>query len=232
MAGDYLKLYRKLKDSRVGSDIRLTGFWVHLLMRTNWRRSFFARREIFPGQLVFSQAKLAKELKMHRNTVARWLRLFEGWGMLTIEKRGHHFSVITICNWETYQGNDREAGATRGATRGATETESCAPASATYGACIQEGEESKKGKNISPRLKNPSLEEVEAYCRERANGIDPEAFHAFYEANGWVQGRSGKPIKNWKMAVITWEKNNLSKKPANDVEEVWKNFHAKHRGAT
>lgn len=30
-----------------------------------------------------------------------------------------------------------------------------------------------------------------------------------YEANGWVQGR-GKPIKDWKAAVRTWEKNGIN----------------------
>lgn len=51
----------------------------------------------------------------------------------------------------------------------------------------------------------PTVEEVRAYCDERQNGIDPEGFWNFYEANGWVQS-AGKPIRNWKAAVITWEK--------------------------
>lgn len=53
----------------------------------------------------------------------------------------------------------------------------------------------------------PTLEEVSAYMQERNNGIDPLAFWSFYETNGWVQGKSCKPIKNWKACVITWERS-------------------------
>ena len=51
----------------------------------------------------------------------------------------------------------------------------------------------------------PTLEEVAAYCNERHNSVNPSAFVDFYSANGWVQGR-GKPIRDWKAAVRTWER--------------------------
>ena len=51
----------------------------------------------------------------------------------------------------------------------------------------------------------PTLEEVAAYCNERHNSVSPSAFIDFYTANGWVQGR-GKPIRDWKAAVRTWER--------------------------
>lgn len=79
------------------------------------------------------------------------------------------------------------------------------------------------------RFTPPTVEEVRAYCQERNNGIDPERFVAYYTANGWVQSK-GKPIKDWKACVITWEKNNqqgstpLSKAgyiPPNDDPGNW-----------
>lgn len=51
----------------------------------------------------------------------------------------------------------------------------------------------------------PSIDEVKSYCTERGNSIDAQRFVDFYDANGWVQGR-GKPIKDWKAAVRTWER--------------------------
>ena len=60
--------------------------------------------------------------------------------------------------------------------------------------------------NTRPRFTRPSVDEVREYCSQRNNSIDAEAFVAHYETNGWVQGK-GKPIKNWKMAVVTWEKS-------------------------
>lgn len=64
----------------------------------------------------------------------------------------------------------------------------------------EESEGQKKRKRFTP----PTVEEVRAYCQERNNGIDPQRFVDFYTANGWTQGR-GKPIKDWRAAVRTWE---------------------------
>ena len=54
------------------------------------------------------------------------------------------------------------------------------------------------------RFVPPTVEEVRAYCQERRNAVDAQQFVDFYTANGWTQGR-GKPIKDWRAAVRTWE---------------------------
>lgn len=50
----------------------------------------------------------------------------------------------------------------------------------------------------------PEPEEIAAYCAERQNGIDPEQFYDYYEANGWRMGQN--PMRSWKAAVRTWER--------------------------
>jgi len=69
---------------------------------------------------------------------------------------------------------------------------------------------------MSPQTKKrfvpPSLEEVQANCKERRNKVDPERFVDHYNANGWVQGRN-KPLKDWQAAVRTWEKNDFNQAP-------------------
>lgn len=55
----------------------------------------------------------------------------------------------------------------------------------------------------------PTVDEVQAYCMERGNNIDAEYFVSYYEARGWSLGK-GTKMKNWKSAVVTWEKNNFS----------------------
>lgn len=55
------------------------------------------------------------------------------------------------------------------------------------------------------KFQKPTLEEVKAFCQERGNSVDPEAFIAHYESNGWMVGRN--KMKNWRQAVITWEKS-------------------------
>ena len=53
------------------------------------------------------------------------------------------------------------------------------------------------------RFTPPSVEEVKAYCTERNNGIDSQAFIDYYAARGWKLGK--ETMKDWKAAVRTWE---------------------------
>ena len=80
----------------------------------------------------------------------------------------------------------------------------------TYSA--SSGEESLVSEPDKPkkRFVKPTLAEVQAYCRERNNNVDPESFIAYYESNGWRVGKN--PMKNWKSAIITWERNGFSNK--------------------
>ena len=61
--------------------------------------------------------------------------------------------------------------------------------------------EREKRKRFTP----PTVEEVRAYCQERNNSIDPDAFVDYYTARGWNYGQ-GKPVADWKAAVRTWER--------------------------
>lgn len=61
--------------------------------------------------------------------------------------------------------------------------------------------------NVSPKKKfqKPTVDEVRAYCEERHNSVDPDAFVDFYESKGWKVG--DQPMKDWKAAVRTWERS-------------------------
>lgn len=59
------------------------------------------------------------------------------------------------------------------------------------------------------KFKKPTLEEVKEYCKERNNNVNAEQFIDFYESNGWKVGKN--PMKDWKAAVRTWERNKLNK---------------------
>lgn len=63
-----------------------------------------------------------------------------------------------------------------------------------------------KPKKERKRFIPPTVEEVAAYCRERGNNIDAEAFVAHYSARNWIPKGYTKQMTNWKAAVITWEK--------------------------
>ena len=63
--------------------------------------------------------------------------------------------------------------------------------------------EDRLGKVSIERFRKPTLEEVQAYCLERQNGLDAQRFIDYYESNGWKVGRNS--MKDWKAAIRTWE---------------------------
>lgn len=88
-----------------------------------------------------------------------------------------------------------------------------------------------KSKEVSPMGENstarrvfrpPTVEEVAAYCRERNNGIDPQAVIDFYESKGWMIGKN--KMKDWKAAVRTWERRrheeSQNRKPIRDYSGI------------
>jgi len=52
----------------------------------------------------------------------------------------------------------------------------------------------------------PTFDEVKAYIEGRNSPIDPVAFHSHYATNGWRVGKGGLPMKDWRAAVVTWER--------------------------
>lgn len=68
----------------------------------------------------------------------------------------------------------------------------------------------------------PSVDDVRAYCEERKNGIDPESFVAFYASKGWMVGKN--KMKDWKSAVITWEKSRKRDSPNKPTTERKKQY--------
>ena len=67
------------------------------------------------------------------------------------------------------------------------------------------GEDSIK-KDSPKRFVPPSLDEVQAYCTERRNGIDAQAFIDFYTSKNWYVGKT--KMTDWKAAIRTWESRN------------------------
>lgn len=62
-----------------------------------------------------------------------------------------------------------------------------------------------------PRFTPPTIDEVEAYCRERKNNVNAQKWFDHYTSNGWKVGKNS--MKDWKAAVRTWEEGDKQKKP-------------------
>lgn len=62
----------------------------------------------------------------------------------------------------------------------------------------------KSDKPTRTRFTPPSLEEVQAYCKERNNNVDAQKFYDYYSSSKWYDAKGNK-VKSWKQKVITWE---------------------------
>ena len=69
---------------------------------------------------------------------------------------------------------------------------------------VNENVDKKERAAKRPTFVRPTVEEVRAYCQERKNSVDAEAFIDFYASKGWKVGN--QTMKDWKAAVRTWEK--------------------------
>lgn len=81
----------------------------------------------------------------------------------------------------------------------------------------------------------PTLEEVEAYVREKGYSFSARAFVDYYSASNW-HFANGKPVKSWKQCCVTWNSNHRydrpQRKPVDASQyraEAWGNV--EYRGA-
>lgn len=75
------------------------------------------------------------------------------------------------------------------------------------------GQEESKAQDASrPPSTLPTLEEVRSYCSQRTlegkPPVDPETWFDHYSSNGWKVGKN--PMRDWRAAVRTWERNGMS----------------------
>lgn len=71
-------------------------------------------------------------------------------------------------------------------------------------------------------FEKPTVAEIAAYCSERKNGVDPQAFFDFYESKGWKVG--AVKMKDWRASVRTWEQRHKNKSGGrNKAGGMWGN---------
>lgn len=136
-SGGFFKVYRKAQQSAFWTKkpyVNYRAVWLTMLMMTNWKEGFFDGHTIKVGQFATSIESLSKacglSIKQVRNVVDTMKKL----GMVTVENVANRFSLVTICNWGSYNGEESRRGQTKGklgADQGQTEGK--------LGATIEEG---------------------------------------------------------------------------------------------
>lgn len=185
----YIKFHRKTINWQWVSDPSVfVCFWLMASM-ANYKDGYFQRRKIKRGQLVTSVRKLADLFYMNERTIMRCLKCLEESGEIKI-KHLPKYTIITICNYEKYQGvvNNTTEPTTQPTTQPTTN---------------QRNKEIKNSIKERDSISYPSYTEVKAYADER--GASEELaldFYEHYESNGWMVGNN--PMKNWKASFNGW----------------------------
>jgi len=143
-----------------------------------------------------SQNYLAWKAKCSRAKVSRALPKLVEMGL--IKKKDVTVRGVNLCEYRVYLSDTGCISGIQGVVSPGD--------TIIYNDNIDNNNNNNKGRS---RFQKPTLEEVVEYCRIRNNGIDPEAFYAYYESKGWIVGKS--PMKDWKAAVITWEKKEVKR---------------------
>lgn len=222
----YIKLHRQIQECWIwdGDEPFSKGqAWVDLLLLVNHadkKTSFNGQIiTIKRGQRLTSIRKLAERWKWSRKKVSNFLDLLESDEMIT-QERATKATLITIVNYSVYQYSEGDERATKEPLKSHSRAtkEPVGNTNNNEKNVNNDKEESigAKAKRFTP----PTLEEVREYCKERANGIDPQRFIDYYTANGWIQGK-GKPIKDWKACIRTWERFNKTEKQEEPEEDEY-----------
>lgn len=241
MAGDWIKLHRKMLDSPIFQHDGLFRLWSYCLLRAAWKdgrclvRGTLREAPVPRGSFVTGRHSLfaalyprcdedgrpiLREWTPHPQTVWRWLEALETMGCVTMNVMHHRCTIVTVCNYSLYQDNDDAS-----CTSDAQVMHKSCTSDAQVMHTVEEGKKGKKVRSNPPFIP-PSVEQVAEYCRERGNRVDAQTFVDFYTGKGWMVGKNR--MADWRAAVRTWEKRALGNGRPADLFAGQRAFLEKH----
>jgi len=117
MERGYVKIWRKSFDSVVFANKDLWYLWSWCLLKATYKTRYISVTtgkgekvvKLCPGQFIFGRNSAASELKEKPTTIRRRIKKLEELGNISL-KSDTHYTVISVCNWELYQSDDKKNG--------------------------------------------------------------------------------------------------------------------------
>lgn len=222
----HIKIYRQLLESSVFASEKRLKVWIWILCKANFRKRHIPIRigngekiiTIDRGQLLFGRFKAEEELCIDGSTIYKILKWFEDDGMIKVESNSH-YSILTINNYNTFQGGDDEKVTAEEQPCNSQVTAEEQPCNTPKNDNNDNNDKNDKN-NTRSRKKNkftpPSLSEVERYFLDNSFTIELAGkFFKYYEAGNWTfTDKKGNvvSVKNWKQkAQSVWftDKNKI-----------------------
>lgn len=220
----WIKLHRKLLEWEWFDEPNTLSVFIYLLLSARHNIGSWRGIEIGVGQIITSKGKIAEATGLSAQEVRTTLARLEGTHEIEIQAT-NKYSIITICNYASYQADEDSVQQTTQQTTQQTNNKQITNKQQTnnnkqelYNYNNIEKERSLFKETNTPkgdiskesRFRKPTIEEIDCYCKERNNGINPQQFYDFYESKGWKIGSS--KMKDWKAAIRTWEAKQLTPK--------------------
>lgn len=240
----YIKLDRDLLYSYCFANPNHLKIWIWLLIKANFKNAFiplnvgkgFKTIEVKRGQLIFGRNKAEEELGINGSLIYRTLLKFQELRQIDIEVN-NHYSVITICKYDSYQSKLDEVEQQMHSKCTADEQQVNNRRTADeqqvniYKEELEEKESkeerevssaiSLKNSNLFRKPKVPSLEEVQMnFVSCGGNKEMAEAFFNKHSAVDWFL--KGSPITNYKTLIPNFIKiynENESKSKSNKTRQ-------------
>lgn len=107
----WIKIHRDIVNHWIYQDAVKFQWWIDLIMMASWEESkVLVGNQLVTlqrGQLIGSYASLAKKWGVSKDKVMAFLGLLQRDSMIH-KATQHNVSIVTICNYESYQDNDSE----------------------------------------------------------------------------------------------------------------------------
>lgn len=194
----WIKVHRSITNHWLYTEKRVFSkfeAWNDILLTVNYvdTKTIIKGRlyEVKRGQSILSLVSWSKRWNWDKSKVKRFLNTLQLDEMLVI-KSDTQTTHLTVCNYDSYQGERNTDETQMKRKRNADETQ------------VNTIEERKKEKKERSIFIEPTYNEILEYCIERKNGVDVNKFLNFYSAKGWMVGKN--KMIDWKACVRTWEK--------------------------
>ena len=182
----FIKIDRNILDWGWYKDANTFRVFMHLLLTANIKAHKFMGVEIRRGELATSQKSLAESLGISVQSVRTAISHLKSTGEVTVSQHSR-FSVISIVNYDLYQGNQQ-------AKRQSANSQLT-------------GNQQQSKNVIKKEYPNgyiyPSRADLRSYVEEEGLSADPDEIFDYYEAVGWEI--NGKAIKDWRAVCRRWK---------------------------
>lgn len=154
-----------------------------------------------------SIASVAADTNLTPQTIRTCLNRLKSTNEIT-SKSTNKFTIITICNYDSYQAQNFSANKQINKQTNKQLTNKQQTTNKHNSIDIENIRDKENPSNKLEGQKKvftpPTLDEIEAYIQAKNLSLDAERFYDFYESNGWMVGRN--KMKDWRATARNWSR--------------------------